>query len=69
MEILLRKVIGMTKIIEFIILTVTASSLLFLLTFIFFVLSEIAEWMRDNKIIRKRLNKAFKTGKKVGEEE
>ena len=54
----------MTKIIEFIILTVTTTSLLFLLTFIFFILSEIAEWMRDNKIIRKRLNKAFKVGEK-----
>ena len=54
----------MTKIIEFIILTVTATSLLFLLTFIFFILSEVDEWIRDNKIIRKRLNKAFKVGKK-----
>ena len=52
----------MTKIIEFIILTVTVSSLLFLLTFIFFILSEIDEWMRDNKIIIKWLNKKFKAG-------
>lgn len=54
----------MTKIIEFIILTVTASSLLFLLTFIFFILSEINEWMQDKKIISKWLNKKFKTGEK-----
>ena len=52
----------MTKIIEFIIFTVTVSSLLFLLTFIFFMLSEIAEWVRDNKIIKKWLNKKFKKG-------
>ena len=54
----------MTKIIEFIILTITASSLLFLLTFIFFILSEINEWMRDKKIISKWLNKVFKVGEK-----
>ena len=54
----------MTKIIEFIILTVTATSLLFLLTFIFFILSEISEWIRDNKIINKWLNKKFKKGAK-----
>lgn len=54
----------MTKIIEFIVLTVIATSLIFLLTFIFFILSEIDEWMRDNKVIRKRLNKAFKVGEK-----
>ena len=53
----------MTKIIEFISLTVTATSLLFLLTFIFFILSEIDEWMRDNKIITKWLNKVFRAGK------
>ena len=52
----------MTKIIEFIILTVTVASLLFLLTFIFFILSEVDEWMRENKIITKWLNKAFKAG-------
>ena len=50
----------MTKIIEFIILTVTVASLLFLLTFVFFILSEIDEWMRENKIITKWLNKKFK---------
>ena len=54
----------MTKIIEFIILTVTVSLLLFLLTLIFFILSEIAEWMRNNKVITKWLNKAFKVGEK-----
>ena len=53
----------MTKIIEFIILTVTATSLLFLLTFIFFILSEIDEWMRDNRIIKKQLDKIFRKSK------
>ena len=57
----------MTKIIEFIILTVTTASLLFLLTFIFFILSEISEWMRDNKIINKWLNKKFKKGEEKKE--
>ena len=32
----------------------------FLLTFVFFILSEIDEWMRENKIITKWLNKKFK---------
>ena len=53
----------MTKIIEFIVLTIITTSLLFLLTFVFFILSEIDEWMRENKIISKWLNKAFKAGK------
>ena len=53
----------MTKIIEFIVLTIIVTSLLFLLTFIFFMLSEISDWMRDNKIVTKWLNKAFKAGK------
>ena len=43
----------MTKIIEFIVLTIIVTSLLFLLTFIFFMLSEISDWMRDNKIVTK----------------
>ena len=54
----------MTKIIEFVILIITISSLLFLLTFIFFILSEIAEWMRNNKVVMKWLSKKFKIGEK-----
>ena len=52
----------MIKIIEFIALTLTAISLLSLIAYIIFVLIKISEWIEDNRIIEKWLDKMFKAG-------
>ena len=52
----------MIKIIEFIALTLTAISLLSLIAFIIFVLIKISEWIEDNRIIEKWLDKMFRAG-------
>lgn len=53
----------MIKITEFIALTLTAISLLSLIAFIIFVLNKIFEWIEDNRIIEKWLDKMFRAGK------
>ena len=52
----------MTKIIEFVVIVLTAASLISLLAFIFIILSQFYDWMEDNKIIAKWLDKMFKKG-------
>ena len=52
----------MTKLIELIVLTLTVASLLSLLSFIFIIFCEVSEWIQDNKIIAKWLDKVFKAG-------
>ena len=52
----------MTKIIRFVVIVLTAALLLSLLAFIFIILCQFYDWMEDNKIIAKWLDKVFKEG-------
>ena len=52
----------MTKITEFIALTLTAVSLISVLGFILCILYQVYDWMEANRIIAKWLDKVFKAG-------
>lgn len=52
----------MTKLVEFVVLTLTVGSLILVLFFISLTLYQIYEWMDANRIIAKWLDKIFKAG-------
>ena len=52
----------MKTIIGFVVIVLAAASLLSLLAFIFIILCQFDDWMEDNKIIAKWLDKVFKAG-------
>lgn len=56
----------MTKLVEFIALTLITISLLSLIASIIFILIKVFEWIEDNKIIEKWLNKVFRAGEQNG---
>ena len=52
----------MTKIIEFAVTVLTIASLISILGFITYILYKVFEWMENNRIIAKWLDKMFKAG-------
>ena len=52
----------MTKIIEFVVIVLTAALLLSLLAFMFIIFCQFYDWMENNRIIEKWLDKMFKKG-------
>ena len=52
----------MTKIIEFVVTVLTTASLISILGFICYILYKVFEWMENNRIIAKWLDKTFKAG-------
>lgn len=56
----------MTKLMEFVVLTLTVGSLILVLFFTSLILYQIYEWMDANRVIEKWLDKKFKAGEQDG---